>query len=365
MHTETEYLKTISKEIAAAKNNSQFKKTADHRLILEANRLEKAITQHLHSIDNFIQRDTFYFDTLSKLIAVCNTLFAVTNDINPNAQVILDLLTEIKRVVPSKIRPNLKLPNAFVLLQIPLVVASQEKHLAQFNKFQVDPELITIASIPFEQFEEKERHIYWGNYIWLKSYKTKLDRLDWIHADCESPSDALVSLLINVDFNHHRFFVYCKNAIIKRLAAKSGRQEKLKELAKCKKLVLQDATTNSIPFIYNEQPIVSKILNWINAEKKFIMVHEMEHPFAKLSFQLYKYTMAFFFKLLHEQQVFGEISFKILSEQISSTCSARGEDVPAKSIIAKAYPKDRKALEEIEELLNKMLQYVRQFIVNQ
>jgi hypothetical protein len=363
MHTETEYLKTISKEIAVAKNNSQFKKTADHRLILEANRLEKAITQHMHSIDNFTQRDTFYFDTLNKLVAICDILFDVTNDINPDCKVIADLLAAIKRVVPSEIRPNLKLPDAFVLLQLPLTVNSKEKHLALFQKFQVDPELIAIASISFEQFEEKGRHIYWGNYTWLKFYKNKLDGLDWIHSDCEGHTEALVSLLINADFNHHRFFVYCKNMIVKRIAVKSGRHEKLKELAKCNKLVLQDAAANSTSFIYNEQSIVLKILNWINAEKKFIIVHELEHPFAKLSFHLYKYKMAFFFKLLHEQKVFGDISFKILSEQIGSTCTAMGEDVPAKSMISKAYPKDRKALGEIEELLNKMLQYVRQFII--
>lgn len=78
---------------------------------------------------------------------------------------------------------------------------------------------------------------------------------------------------------------------------------------------------------------------------------------------MYVNRTAFFFKLLHEQKVFGDTSFKELSQQISSTClSADGEEILASTIISKAYPKDQKMLEEMEGLLVRMLEYVRSFM---
>jgi hypothetical protein len=137
MHTDTEYLNNLAEEIAAASKNAVIQASADHRLVLEAKRLEKAITLHLRTIDNFTQRDTFHFDILSKLVTVCDTLFLITNDINPNARVLVDLLTAIRQVLPSEIKPNLKLPKAFIALQLPVVLANQNKHLAQFKQYGV------------------------------------------------------------------------------------------------------------------------------------------------------------------------------------------------------------------------------------
>jgi len=315
------------------------------------------------AIDNFTQRDTFHFDTLVKLVDICDTLFDIDRTVNPNVTVMLKLLTAIRQIIPAEIRPNLRLPKAFVLLQRQPAADCWATNLALLQAQDIDPELIGIAAIPFKDFIEPKHKLYWGNYLWLRAYEHKLEIMDWEHADCNSKTEALVSLLIASGLNDDRFFIYCKNIIVERTAAKTGRKEKLKELANCRKLTLQDARAKSVPYKYRVEPLVTQLLVWITAEEEYVNVHEPEQPFAKLRFALSVNKLAFLFKLLSEKKVFGDTTFHDLAQQMASTClSQGGEDVQATTIISKAYPKKQQILEEIEALLVSLLEYVRTFI---
>ena len=145
----------------------------------------------------------------------------------------------------------------------------------------IDPELLGIAAIPFKDFIEPKHKLYCGNYCWLKAYEHQLEIMDWGHADCNSKTEALVSLLIASGLNDDRFFIYCKNIIVKRAAAKTGRKEKLKELANCRKLILQDARAKSIPYKYRIESLVTQLLVWTTAEEEYINVHEPEQAFCQ------------------------------------------------------------------------------------
>jgi len=363
MNTETDYLKRTADEIAANTDPNKYTTQPDHHLETEAKRLEKNIRDNLLAIDNFTQRDTFHFDTLAKLVDICDILFDIDGTVNPNVGVLLKLLTAIKQIIPAEIRPNLRLPKAFVKQQKQRVADSWATNLAILQAQDIEPELIGIAAIPFKDFIEPKHKLYWGNYTWLKAYEHKLEIMDWKHADCNSKTEALVSLLIASGLNDDRFFIYCKNIILERTAAKTGRKEKLRELANCRKLILQDARAKSVPYKYRVAPLVTQLLVWITAEEEYINVHEPEQPFAKLRFALSVNKLAFLFKLLSEKKVFGDTTFHDLAQQMASTClSQGGEDVQANTIISKAYPKKQQILEEIEALLVSLLEYVRSFI---
>jgi hypothetical protein len=364
MNNDTEYLKSIAEEIAANANRENNNNTSpNHHLVVEAKRLEKAITCNLGAIDNFVQRDTFHFDTLSKLVDICDTLFAITTTASPDVMILMDLLTAIRQVIPAEIRPNLRLPKAFVVMQKQTIAENWEYHRKILEDVELDPKLVDIAAIPFKQFLEPKHKLYWGNFTWLKAYEAKLENMDWENADCSSKTEALISLLIGSGFNDDRFFIYCKNIIKDRTTAKSGPQEKLKELAQCRKLILQDARTKSPSYKYKTDTLVAQLLVWITAEEEYVNIHERAQPFSKLHFDWYVNKIAFFFKLLSEQKVFGDTSFRELSQQIASTClSIGGEEILATTIISKAYPKDQKSLEEMESLLVKKLEYVRSFM---
>lgn len=176
--------------------------------------------------------------------------------------------------------------------------------------------------------------------------------------DCSSKTEALMSLLIGRDFNDDRFYIYCKKYIEARIKVVTDKQERLLELAKCHKLVLEDMPS----FDIHGNPLGMRLLNLIKEESKFIGAYGPELPFLKLGFRFYKYTVAFFFKLLHEQKVFGDISFRELSEQIAATCTAMGEDIPANSITKKAYPYKQVDFKRMEALLLAMLEYLRRFM---
>lgn len=363
MLPETEYLKSIAEEITARQlPDSIYEPQADHRLLFEARRLEKAVITTLRTIDNFTQRDTYHNDTLGKLVDICDLLFEPHQRISPNVKVILELLSAIRKVLPGEISPLLPLPKAFVHEQRNKKKAEWQTYEGTMLKHEIDPELIKIAAVPFQRFMDNKEKLYWGDFTWLKGYAAKLDALDFDHADCSTKTEALMSLLIGRDFNDDRFYVYCKKYIQARTKAIPAKRDRLLELAQCKKLVLEDTQEDMPSFDIHANPVSARLLKLIREEMDFVGTYEPEMPFAKLGFRLYKYTVAFFFKLLHEQKVFGDISFRELSEQIASTCTAMGEDIPPGSITKKAYPYKQVEFKRMEALLLAMLEYLRRFM---
>lgn len=363
MNTETEYLKIIAEEIAADAEKHHPNAKADNHLVIEAGRLEKAVTQHLAGIENFTQRDTFYFNTLSKLVNICDILFDTHQVITPNVMVLLDLMNTIKEVLPDEVRPGLKLPRAFVWLQKEKSSKNWERHSRVMEEQGINKKLIEIAGIPFLRFMDGGQKLFWADFTWLRGYQAKLDIMDWENADCNSPAEALLSLLIGRDFNDDRFYIYCKKYVSDRTKGASGKRQRLLAYAECEKLVLEDTQSGVASFDQRANSVSTRLLKWIKEEIDFVETHEREQPFAKLHFNLYVNRIAFFFKLLSEQKIFGDTTFRELAQQIASTClSMDGEEILAGTIISKAYPKDQKMLEEMEALLVKMLEYVRSFM---
>ncbi|MBS1529272.1 MAG: hypothetical protein JSU01_03100 [Bacteroidetes bacterium] len=362
MNTDTNYLKTIAEEIAANTTPNLSGNKPNHHLEREALRLEEAIIQNLHIISNFTQRDTFHFNTLSKLVNICDILFEASNSVDADVTVLINLLAHVKEILPDEIRPNLKLPKAFVVIQEAVLLESWSAHLAELKRHGVDPRLIEIAGIPFKRFTLANYKLYWRDFTWLKGYLAKLEMMDWENPDCSSKIEAMMSLLIGRDFNDDRFYVYCKKYVIERAKVADCKRTRLLALAACEKLVLQDTQIGMPSFDLRGNSISTRLIKWIKEEIDFVETHEREQSFTKLRFNLYTNRIAFFFKLLSEQKVFGDTSFKELAQQIASTClSEGGEDILQTTIISKAYPKDRKTLEEMESLLVKMLEYLRSF----
>src|SRR5579871_4052198 len=190
MSTETDYLKSIAEEIAATKNQTE---KPNHHLTNEARRLEKAIIQNLNTIENFTQRDTFHFNTLSKLVHICDILFDNAGGVSPDVRVLIDLMTNVRRILPDEIRPNLKLPKAFIAMQATTFAERWAVHEKEMNRHGIEPALVEIAAIPVARFKISRHQLYWSDFTWLKGYLSKLDMMDWENADCGSKTEALMS----------------------------------------------------------------------------------------------------------------------------------------------------------------------------
>lgn len=363
MNTETYYLSSIADEIATTKNTPN-PTVPDKHLQIEAKRLEHDITVRLHAIDNFTQRETFYYDILMKIIHICDTLFDITGDINADVQILLNLLGGIRRVVPSEISPKLDLAKAFIYLQKPILEKSWNEHQQILQAQKIDPKLIAIAGIPFLQFTTTKHKLYWRDFTWLKGYEEKLENIDWQNADCSGSDEALISALINVDFNNDRFFIYCKKYIKERLSRHHVKKRKLAELAECEKLILQD-TLNELPsYNHRRHDISFKLIGWIKKESDAIKLNEiLDEDMFKIEFNWDVDTIALFWKYLMEHGITKMVPIDLYAKQIAATCSSKGKvEFKWETIKGRFYGKDQKYLKKIYEPFTNMIEDIRRFL---
>lgn len=364
MHPETEYLRSIAEEIAARQlPDSINEPQADHRLLFEARRLEKAITATLRTIDNFTQRDTYHNDTLGKLVDICDLLFEAHRRISPDTRVLLDLLAAIRQILPGEISPLLRMSKAFVFTQRDLIKTEWEIYSNSLRDHEIDPKLIIIAAIPFQRFIGGKEKLYWGDYTWLKGYAAKLDAIDWENADCNSKTEALMSLLIGRDFNHDRFFIYCKKYVASRVSTINTKKRRLQEYDVCEKLVMEDTQIGLPAFDRHANEISVRLLKWIKEEKEALNAIDSEEYIGKLSVIWNIDTLALFFKLLWDNKVFRDVTLELFSQQIAAAFASKGKgDFKAHSIFGRFYVKERPVLLTLEALFEKLLEDIRLYL---
>ena len=363
MNTETDYLKSMAEEIAASKNTPN-QTAPDKHLQIEAKRLEHDITARLHFIDNFTQRETFYYDILTKLIGICDTLYDVNANINPDVQVLLNLLEAIRRVVPSEISPKLQLPKAFIYLQNQILDASWKEHEQTMKEQQIDLKLIAIAAIPFRHFATTKHKLHWRDFTWLKGYEENLENIDWQNADCSSTNEALMSMLIGIDFNDDRFFIYCKKYIKERINHHHVKKRRLAELAECEKLILQD-TQNELPsYNHRRHDISFKLIGWIKKESDAIKLNEtLDEDMFKIEFNWDVDTIALFWKYLMEHGITKMVNIETYAKQIAATCSSKGKvEFKWETIKGRFYGKEQKYLKKIYEPFTNIIEDIRRFL---
>ena len=365
MNTDTEFLKSIVGEIANKNKGSLPGDTADHRIVLESKRLENAVTVQMLSIDNSTQRDTFYYGTLNKLVQIYDTLFDIYQTDSPNTAVLIELITAIKQVVPNEICPNLKLAKVFIFHQREIISQSWSDHCHVLTQRGVDPKLIDIASIPFKRFITGSEKLKWSDFTWLKGYQSKLKEMDWDNADCNSKTDALISILINCDFNDDRFFIYCKRYIKQRVGQHGTKKKRLAEYTECEKLILED-THNEFPSYNRRRKNISeKLIDWTRKETDAIKSNESyEDELYKIEYLWDVDTIALFHKYLMDHGVSKKINTELYAKQIAATCSSiNKEEFKWETIHKRLYVKDQKSLRRVFEPLLAIVEDIRPLLL--
>jgi len=363
MHTESDYLRSIAEEIVATKNERDLH-YQDKHLFIETKRLENIITANLYASDNYTRRETYFYDSLAKLVEICDMLFDIDSGMNPNVQVLLNLLDSIRRVIPSEISPKQKLPKAFIYLQRPLIEKRWVEHQQILKSQQIDTHLIDIAAIPFLNFISTKHKLHWRDFTWLKGYQEQLENIDWQHADCNSSSEALLSVLIGADFNDDRFFIYCKKYIRERISHHATKKRRLAELAECEKLILQD-TQNELPsYNHRRHNITIKLINWIKKESDAIKSNEtFEEDVYKIEFNWDVDTIALFWKYLMEHGITKLVPVDVYAKQIAATCSSKGKvEFKWETIKGRFYGKKQTYLKKIYTPLTSIIEDIRRFL---
>lgn len=364
MHTETEYLKIIAAEIAAKTKQDSEDNLPDKHLLAEARRLQKSITNYLLGIDNFPQRESFYFNTLRKLVDICDILYEGSNVITPDVNALLELLAEIKKVLPTEIFPGLKLSKAYIHLQKEKLVEICNGHQKILTDQHVDPKLIMLLTIPFRQFISSKHKLYWRNFTWLKGFEEKLETLDWENADCNSKTEAFISLLLNCDFNDDRFFIYCKKYILKRTSQYGTKRKRLAGFAECEKLILQDTLDEFPPYNHRRPNISKKLIDWIRIETNAIKANEsFDDDLYKIEYLWDVDTIALYHKYLMDHGITKKINTELYAKQIAATISSIGkEEFKWETIHKRLYGKDQKSLKRIFDPLLAVVEDLRNFL---
>ena len=364
MNIETDYLKSIAEDVAAQRREENNSLLPDKHLVAEANTVKKIIITRLLSIDNFPQREIFYFDTLTKLVDICDILFNAENSVSPEVRVLLDLLTEIKKVIPSEISPKLPLSKPFILLQSDPMMESCKAHAEIFREQGIEPKLITIATIPFKQFAQPVRKLYWRNFTWLKGYQEKLDTIDWENADCNSKTEALMSVLLNCDFNDDRFFIYCKRYIKQRVGSVQNKNRQLAALAECETLILEDTYYESHAFNHRRKNISEKLIDWVTKEKDAVRLKDsLANELYKIEFNLDVDSLALFWKHLMDHGITKLVGVDLYAKQIAATCSSKGkEEFKWETIKGKFYGKNPKYLKRVFDPLAAIIADIKRFL---
>ncbi len=325
----------------------------------ETKRLRKVMLQHLMTLTNDTQINTYLQIHLHKLVEVCDALYHPENNNNHNSTTVLELLTAIRKAAPPFVPLDLKLP--LLLRNI-----KSENYKAQWiniNKMlsdqAIDAQFIDIIAYPFESFSNPKFQPNWSNDNYLHIF---IDNLEDIAE--KANADLIIHLLIRLGFNYSRFTAYCYRWIQQKLEGKN-QEGKLKLLWMLKKEIRQLELLNSISFDDRRLSIVDELCKWIDEEHASLIYQQLETSAnqMKINTKLKVLQLAYWGKLQYDNGIYDEVNLDILSEKIAFNFSSKfQEELSAPSIKSKFYPKDRSIIEPIEELLVKMLAEVRQFL---
>jgi AcrR family transcriptional regulator len=227
MNIEFDILEAMVKDLAEKHPSGSQARPPESALVKEAKRIETLVSTKLLALKNPTQVSTLLNMVLQKLIRICDGLFDIYGMVSPETEVILELLTAIKSIVPQNISPQLPLPKAFVLVQSEYFQVKLNELQASLKKQEIDALLIEIASLPVQAFSLEKGKLVWGDYTWLRRFFNFLENIDWEHHDCGSTEEAFISALIRLGYNHQRFLGYCYWVIKEKTDAKTGRKAKL------------------------------------------------------------------------------------------------------------------------------------------
>ena len=339
----------------------------------EAWRTKKAIIHNVLLQENQTLLHTYFTVHMQKLVELCDRLFEIVEREPAHYAVTetLDLLYAIKKAVPALIDRSLALPKAFRVIQGERLFEKWNALVPKLTDIGASPELLEIASLPFEEFKSLKLKLSWFHYIWLKQYLHELETMDFAKFEPYPSAVHLIhEILIRLDFNHARFMVYCCKVIRDSAGAFEDPKEQLLVLSMSRKIVRQLPMISAEPFYQKKQSIIKDIVNWIDEETDFRSVYDLgifTSIGKKVPVNPYKYIydmtleqLAFWKKLQYDHKVYIEDNLDSFSIKIAYNSSTKNkEELSIGSITSKLYSKDYKVISPVYELVYAMLMTIQ------
>lgn len=343
-------------EKAAAEPDAQV----DVLLKSEIRKLTKLIPQHLLTLSNDTQIESFLKLTLNRLSDICDVLYVPGHGLNVNAQEVVTLMSSVFKHFADKIPASVVMPKLFGFQ------ASAENNLrwqgikAKLEAIGTDPFLIDAIYLPFGKFIHAGAAVCWSEYQYLKVYgKTLEEEL----ASGVKDQASLMDLLIGLGHNHPRFYFFYTGTLKDAMAdlGESGRRNILLE---AKTRIGQIVSWTSMSFVPVKIAVVDELSKWIDLElARTPVLAESELNKGSLITLFNATQLAVWRKLEYDAGIYLEANLDVFSEKVALNFMTKGGvRLSQFSVKSKLYSKEAAVFKFLEAYALKMLEEIRRFL---
>jgi AcrR family transcriptional regulator len=327
-------------------------------LQVEAEKVERLLSQQLLTLTNETQIITFLQVYLGRLIKLCNRLYRKEMDSNSDAEVILGLIEALRSPVSQYVPETIILPYLFRDKESKRFKYHWAFVLKPLQESGIDQKLIDIMYIPVKQFSTSKDNMRWCDFKFLKRYLGVLEEL----TSNKFTIEMLLDTLIGLGYNYSRFTAYYTGVLKTKIADHDyGQTRRILKAEQAR--LFQISIYTKRDFDTRKLPVLEELGKWIDAE---LIRHEDRrsgiNPF-KLVSRLKAVQLAFWKKLEYDHGIYEEDNLDTFSEKITYNYSTKlQEELSAPSMKSKFYPKDGAIYRAIEKILLAMLEDVRKFL---
>lgn len=353
-----ELLESVVTQLSAKSDEQEDR--VDVVLKGEARKLTKLIPQHMLTLRNATQMESFLKLTMNRLTELCDLLYVPARSTNMNAQEILSLMTAVFKHFADKIPPQVVLPKLFGFQQSAATNLVWQEIKAKLELIGIDPFLIDAVYKPFNKFIHAGSPATWYEYKYLQLYSATLaDELKSGLVD----QDSLMDLLIGLGHNHPRFYFFYTNTL-KEAIKNQPEPVRQQILLEARTRIGQIVSWTSMAYVWGKVPVVEELTKWIDLELARAPVPGEADPNQFSLITLFNATqLAVWRRLEYDAGIYTETNLDVFTEKVSLSFMTKGAvRLSQFSLKSKQYSKDPLIYKSLEVYAVKMLEEIRRFL---
>lgn len=264
MNYELVFLDDLVAEIAAVRKPSEIVMEPDARLVTETKKVARIMRSHLLNMHK--GKVKMYLQiNLHTLVALCDLLYDPARKCNPDADVLLSLLEEIRMDVNRHIPGNLCIPRLFRTQEN---AKFQQQWLSIRKRMEeggIDAKLIALAGIPFDKFNRIAEKLEWDDFKYLRKYSRHLEKA---LGKTKASESLIIDTLIGLGYNETDFIRYYFE-LMQGAASEQAEPEAQVVLRRYRKMIRRVVRCTNMRYDPYKKPVVKELTKWIDAELDF------------------------------------------------------------------------------------------------
>ncbi|NRF37594.1 TetR/AcrR family transcriptional regulator [Pedobacter foliorum] len=361
MNYQFELLDTV---VAQLSDRTDPTGTADLMLKNECKKLKRSIPNQVLSLTNETQIRSYLKMVTTKLSEAADLLYNPERKLNPDAELIVDVLKGISRHYFDTIPNEVILPKLFCLNEAITYNQKWQRIKEKLGAVEIDPFLIDVVYVPFNRLTLPDLEVNWHDYKYLKMYAFILESET---AELVKNEQDLFELLIGLGYNHTRFSAYYTNKLKKSFEGFEP-LGKLTLLEQQLTAIGQTTSRTLMSYCPNKATVVEDLNKWIVIELKKgegTPVGLGEEIFDNsLNTVLTTSELSCWQKLQYDAGIYSEVNVDVFTGKVSANFKTkRGMRPSSNSVKSKLYGKEREIYKSLQPYVNKMKEDIDRFLM--